>query len=359
MCCIKLRSSFPLCLLSFLLTFNLSAQDAFDPDQQLASLSGKKKNIGIAAAYSINGKIEWNGSEGYSCADSETPFKKGTLSRIASIAKNFTAVAIMQLIEKDQLGLNDPISKYLNDLPDDKKQITIKQLLGHTSGIPQYQNEKEIENTVHFEKLETSMQVFINRPLMFEPGTQYFYTTYGYVILGRVIEAVSGMTYADYMKKHIFDPAGMNNTAVEEIDRHYANKSCLYHHNGRKAKVAKQNDLSNRIPGGGFYSTLEDVMKFGNALLEGKYIKPETLEMMLQTDSLDYNGNKYGLGWFLYGPAPHEGLVIGHSGGQSGCTSQLMIIPKSKTVIVVLSNTSGNYPDIANFAVNLTAYSEQ
>ncbi|MEP0712659.1 MAG: serine hydrolase domain-containing protein, partial [Algoriphagus sp.] len=197
------------------------------------------------------------------------------------------------------------------------------------------------------------------RPLLFEPGTKYFYTTYGYVILGRIIEEVSGKSYQEYMQKNIFDIAGMNNTGIEEINDDYTNKSCLYHNNGRKAKEGKQNDLSNRIPGGGFYSTLEDVMKFGNALLEGKYIKQETLDKMTQTEPVEYDGNKYGLGWFLYGPPPNENLVIGHSGGQTGCTSQLMIIPKSKTVIVVLSNTSGNYPDIATFAVNLIAYSEK
>lgn len=347
-----------LTLFLFISALSLFAQD-FNPDERLTELTGKKENIGITAGYSIDGEIQWTSSKGLTCKDNEIAFSTKTITRIASIAKNFTAVAIMQLVEREQIELDAPIERYLKNLPEDKKQITVKQLLAHTSGIPQYQGEKEIENTIHYNTLQDAMSVFIGRPLLFEPGTKYFYTTYGYVILGRIIEEVSGKSYNEYMQKNIFDIAGMNNTGIEEINEDYTNKSCLYHHNGRKAKEGKQNDLSNRIPGGGFYSTLEDVMKFGNALLEGKYIKQETLDKMTQTEPVEYDGNKYGLGWFLYGPPPNENLVIGHSGGQTGCTSQLMIIPKSKTVIVVLSNTSGNYPDIATFAVNLIAYSEK
>ncbi|MBR9922804.1 MAG: beta-lactamase family protein [Bacteroidetes bacterium] len=337
----------------------LFAQGAFDPDVKLAELSGKKENIGITAGYAVDGEIKWTNSAGYICADTETPFSTKTLTRIASIAKNFTAVAIMQLVEKGQIELNGPIGNYLKHLPEDKKQITVRQLLAHTAGVSQYQGKKEIENTIHYETLQDAMDVFIDRPLLFEPGTKYFYTTYGYVILGRIIEEVSGLSYQAYMRKNIFEVAGMHDTGIEQINEQYSNKSCLYHKGKRKAKEGKQNDLSNRVPGGGFYSTLEDVMKFGNALLDGKFIREQTLDQMIQTESVEYDGNKYGLGWFLYGPPPYENLVIGHSGGQTGCTSQLMIVPKTKTVIVVLSNTSGNYPDIAGFAVDLTAYSEK
>ena len=264
----------------------------------------------------------------------------------------------MQLVEKKQINLDSPIENYLTGLPTDKKQITVLQLLAHTSGIPQYLGENEIENTIRYTSLQDAMDVFIQRPLLFKSGTKYFYTTYGYVVLGRIIEAVTSLTYEDYMKKNIFDVADMNNTIVEDINKEYLNKSCLYHNNGRKAKEGNQNDLSNRIPGGGFLSTLEDVLKFGNALLDEKLIKKESLDKMLKIQPVEYDGNKYGLGWFLYGPPPNENLVIGHSGGQTGCTSQLMIIPKTSTVVVVLSNTSGTYPDIATFASKLIGFSE-
>ncbi len=341
------------------ITFQIFSQTEFNPDQRLKELSGKTENIGIAAGYAIDGKIQWSGANGFICEDRQTPFSTTTLTRIASIAKNFTAVAIMQLVEKNKIKLDSPIEKFLPNLPQDKKHITVKQLLAHTAGISQYQGNKEIENTIHYETLQDAMEVFITRPLLFKPGSKYFYTSYGYVILGRIIEEVSDMSYEDYMKTHIFDVAGMSNTGIENIDEQYDNKSCLYHKKRRKAKEGNQNDLSNRVPGGGFYSTVEDVLKFGMALLDEKFISQETLEIMIEPEPVEYDGNKYSLGWFLYGPEPYENLVIGHSGGQTGCTSQLMIVPKSKTVLVVLSNTSGNYPDVATFAINLTAYSEK
>lgn len=347
-----------LTLLLFLSILNLNAQD-FNPDQKLTELTGNKENMGIVAAFSVDGALKWSKASGSSCSDGEIPFSSNTLTRIASITKNFTAVAIMQLVEKELISLDTPIEAYLKNLPEDKKQITVRHLLAHTSGIPQYKDDKEIENTHHYASLKDAMDVFIQRQLLFEPGTKYFYTTYGYVVLGRIIEETTSMTYEAYMDKNIFEPANMQSTLVEYVGKEYPNKSCLYHNGGRKVKESRQNDLSNRTPGGGYISTLEDLIKFGNALLDGKLISQKSLDKMLEIQPVKYDGNKYGLGWYLYGPPPNENLVIGHGGGQTGCTSQLMIVPRSKTVVVVLSNTSGNYPDIATFASNLIGYSER
>jgi CubicO group peptidase (beta-lactamase class C family) len=345
-------------LLFLFMTVQLFAQETFDPNKKLAELSGDKKNIGITAGYSVGGELKWSNAAGYLCKDDETPFSTTTLTRIASISKNFTAVAVMQLVEQNLIELDTPIEVYLSDLPADKKQLTVRQLMAHTAGISQYQGEDEIENTIHYNSLNEAMNVFIQRPLLFEPGSKYFYTTYGYVILGRIIEAVSSLPYQEYMKKHIFDPVGMKNTVIEEINEKYPNRSCLYHKGRRKAKKGKQNDLSNRIPGGGYLSTLEDLIIFGNAMIDDKLISRESFDLMLEIQPVEYDGNKYGLGWFMYGPHPNENVVIGHSGGQTGCTSQLMIVPRSKTVVVVLSNTSGHYPDIVTFASSLIGLSE-
>jgi len=122
-----------------------------------------------------------------------------------------------------------------------------------------------------------------------------------------------------------------------------------------KIKQAKPNDPSNRVPGGGFQTTLGDMLHFGNAVIENKLIKASTLERMTQIHSLEKEGNPYGFGWFLYGPKPNEKLVIGHSGEQIGAATQLMIIPKNKTVIVVLTNTSGSWREVIGLSVELTS----
>lgn len=339
-------------------SLEIYAQYTFNPDQELSQLTDQSKNTGVIAGYSVNGLTEWSGSSGWACEEAKVPFSDSTLTRIASISKSLTAVAVMQLVEEGQLDLDDAIVNYLEGLPEDKKELTVRQLLTHTAGITQYKNKKEVENSIHYESLQDAMNVFINRPLLFEPGSEYSYTSYGYVVLGRVIETVSGMTYSEYMQRNILEPAEMRFTSIEEYGETYPNKSCLYHNRKGKIKSGNQNDLSNRIPGGGYQSTLGDLLKFGNALVDGKLISEASLNTMIQAEDLEYDGNKYALGWSLYGPPPYENLVIGHSGGQTGCTSQIMIVPKSKTVIVVLSNTSGTYPDIANFASQLLTFSE-
>lgn len=341
-----------------LATKPLNSQE-INPEQSLNALVDSKKNIGVSAAYSIDGETKWSKSSGLLCKEQEEQFSVHTLTRIASITKSITAVAIFQLVEQEKVELDAPIGNYLKSLPEDKKTISTRQLLSHTSGIPQYNGIEEIENTTHYASLEDAMAVFIDRPLLHVPGSQYFYTTYGYVVLGRIIEAVSGTSYESYMKEHIFSPSGMEQTFVEDLNKVNPNQSCLYHNKSKKAKAGKANDLSNRVPGGGFISTVNDLLKFGYALLDGKLISLESFHQMMKYQDVSYDGNKYGLGWFLYGPAPNEHLVIGHSGGQTGCTSQLMMIPKSKTVVVVLSNTSGNYPDIVTLASQLIAHSEK
>jgi CubicO group peptidase (beta-lactamase class C family) len=341
-------------LLFFFLQLSfISAQNDFDPDQLIIDITQNKQNIGLSAGYAVNGNTVWKNSAGFACKKGKTKFTSSTLTRIASIAKPFTAVAVMQLVEQGLLDLDEPIVNYLNDFPEDKKQITLRQLLGHTAAISQYYGKKEFENQKYYANLNDAMKVFINRPTAYQPGTQFRYTSYGYVVVGRIIEVVSNMNYEDYMQNNIFNKAEMKHTGVENSQSSYENKACLYHKKKRRGRKAKAYDLSNRVPGGGFYSTLDDLLKFGNALLEEKLITKESLELMKVYQDVSYSDNKYGLGWYLYGTAPHEDAIIGHGGAHTGCTSQLLIVPETNTVAVVLSNTSNNSDDIFNLTSSL------
>ncbi len=138
---------------------------------------------------------------------------------------------------------------------------------------------------------------------------------------------ISGKTFEEYMQKNIWDKAKMANTGVEKFGIKMNNKSELYsRNNGKgKAKIAKENNLSNRIPAGGFYTTLGDMLKFGNAVLDNIFVRESTLKLMRQHHSLEKENNAYGFGWFLYASKPNEGDIIGHTGGQTGNTSFLII----------------------------------
>ena len=261
---------------------------------------------------------------------------------MASIAKSMTALAVMQLVEQQLINLDAPIQTYIADYPKQPKtQITTRQLLSHTSGIDGYKNGKEAQTVINYPRLSDVLELFKNRALLFEPGTHYSYTTYGYTVLGIIIEKVSGLTYEAYMQQNIWDKADMSQTGVVTFGSTLDNASSLYSRNSKgKIKEGKENNLSNRIPGGGLYTTVGDMLKFGNAVINNTFVKAQTLSLMSQHHSLEKEKNGYGFGWFLYNPKPNEGFIIGHSGGQTGCSSQLLIIPEKGIVSIVLANTS-------------------
>lgn len=310
----------------------------------LEKMISEKTVAGVVAGYSIDGKTIGISSAGYANKKEKKKFELETKVRMGSIAKSMTALAAMQLVEKGLLDIDVPIQTYITDYPEQEKtQITARHLLSHTSGIPGYKDGKESNITTEYSTLYDALDLFKERELLFEPGTQYNYTTYGYTVLGVVIERVSGLTFEDYMQKNIWDKAGMTNTGVEKFNVKLDNESELYtRNNGKgKAKLAEENNLSNRLPGGGFYTTVVDMLKFGNAVLNNTFVKKETLDVMREHHSLEKVENGYGFGWFLYGRGENpEGALIGHPGGQIGNTSLLFILPKRKIVTIILANTS-------------------
>ncbi|MFK7773142.1 MAG: serine hydrolase [Saprospiraceae bacterium] len=311
--------------------------------------------VGVTSGIYKDGKVVWEGGVGYQDMENNIAAKSNTLHRTASIAKPMTAIAILQLYEQNKLKLDVPIQQYLPDFPKKEKAITIRQLLQHTSGIKAYQTNQEADNTKNYPTLTDAMTVFKDRDLNHQPGTNYHYTTYGYVVLGAIVEHVSGMSFRDYMKQKIWEKIGMKNTDVEIFGKEYINKSKLYRKNSSGKFITDiQTDLSVKIPGGGFYSTVNDLLKFGAAILDNKLISAATFEMMIKDSGLKKRGNPYGMGWFIYGKSNDaSGKLIGHSGSQSGTSTQLMIYLDKKIVVATMSNTAGTWPEVISLTSNL------
>jgi len=325
-----------------LLAFNSYCQDK-SPDELFNQITEENLAVGGSAAYSINGETVWQSAIGYADRNTKQPFELDTKVRMASIAKPMTALAVMQLVEQKLIDLDEPIQTYIPEYPKQPKtQITTRHLLSHTSGIGGYKNGKEAETKISYPKLTDALELFKNRALLFEPGTKFSYTSYGYTVLGVIIEKVSGMAYESYMQKNIWDKAAMTNTGVVKFGYKMDKASSLYQRN-RKGKIreGKENNLSNRIPAGGFYTTVGDMLKFGNAVINNTFVMEKSLSLMREHHSLEKENNGYGFGWFLYKKKPDEGVVFGHSGGQTGCSSQLLIYPKKGVVSITLINTSG------------------
>ena len=193
----------------------------------------------------------------------------------------------------------------------------------------------------HYDNLIHALDKFKDRPLSFEPGTNYEYTTYGYTVLGAIIEKVSGTSFQEHMKKNIFLPAGMINTDIEEDNKEYTNKAELYIKIKGKYIRSPKTDLSLKYPGGGFHTTAEDFVRFGKAIIQNKLIDSTTLDMMVNNTSDIKQGTPYGFGWYIY-EHDKKGTILMHGGSQSGTSSELNIMLDHGIVSVALANNFGS-----------------
>ncbi len=343
-------------ILLLVITCSYSQSDPTLGAQLLKEAIDAKEVKGISAGVAVDGEIKWIGRMGIANNDG-APFNENSVNRTASVSKPMTAIAIMQLHEKGTIDIENPIGSYLPEHKNGKyASITVRHLLNHASGIGAYASNKERQNKKEYATLAEAVALFKDRDLQFEPGTDFGYTSYGYSLLGLIIEKVSGITYEDYLQQNIWKVAGMTNTSVERAGKSYAGKSDLYHMSKPgKIKEASPTNLSDRIPGGGIQSTVADLLKFGDALVRGKLVSDTSLKMMMTNSGLKKEGSGYGLGWYLYGNNPKYGEVIGHTGGQTGVSAMFMVMPEVKATVVVLSNTSGALQRVSGVAVKLFA----
>lgn len=309
--------------------------------------------LGVTAGLYIENCGTYLSGAGFTDKGDQKRTNSNMLGRIASITKPMTAIAIMQLYEKGMLDLDKPIQTYIKEFPKKVKgDITIRHLLKHTSGISHYSSKWDALSFTHYTTLVHALDAFKDNELEFEPGTQYMYSSYGYTVLGAIIEKVSQMSYGEYMKKHIWDIAGMTTTSLEEVEQKYNNKSRLYLKVKSTYIKSPNTDLSIIYPAGGVQSTAKDLLKFGEAVLNHKLIDSSSLKMMISaTDELApaIGDDPYGFGWAVYDD-PKYGKIIQHGGAQPGTSSFFSIFLDRKIVSVVLSNSFGTRQNAFNLS---------
>ncbi|MFK8054832.1 MAG: serine hydrolase domain-containing protein [Saprospiraceae bacterium] len=334
-----------LLICSLLLSFTLStfAQQAVDADAAQAFLDEAINNgqcIGIAAGILKGDDILWSGKTGMADLEKSIPYTAQTVGRTASIAKPMTALAILQLVEQGKLNLDDKVAVHLPEFKGGAKEaITVRHVLQHSAGFRGYGNNKERNNVVEYPTFSAAMQIFINDDLLFTPGKGYSYTTFGYTVLGALIEKASGTSYEDYLRTHVWEPAGMVNTSVERFGAPTPGRANIYHQKKPgKIKAVEFANHSDRIPGGGVQSTVEDLLHFGHAVMNNTLLSAESLAVMIADSGLKTEDNGYGMGWYIYAD---NSEVFGHNGEQLGCSAFLLLAPKRNIVIAVMSNTSG------------------
>ncbi len=268
-----------------------------------------------------------------------------TKFNIASITKMITAVAILQLIEKNIVDLNIPIGKYLPNYPNKlvRDSVTIHHLLTHTSGLNNFyvENEYTNSNKMTLKTVSDFIPLFSDKPLLSVPGEKYNYGASGFIVLGQIIEKVTDKNYYDYIKENIFSPSEMNNTVVLEIDAVQKNKASGYTTFLQDDQSPKRNEyyLSKTSPGGFYYSTVEDLFKFSKALRSYKLLKKKTTELMFEPKVKGYNTH---LGYGIDVDLRYNQKIQGHSGGWYGVRGELMDFMQDGYTIVILSNVDDN-----------------
>src|SRR5277367_812042 len=323
-----------------------SAADQPDAvDEFVRSEMAKQHIPGLALLVSRDGQVIR--AQGYGLANVElrVPVTPETIFQSGSVGKQFTATAVMMLVEQGKIGLEDPLTKYFPDAPDAWKQVTIRELLSHTAGFGDYPKSFDMRK----DYTEAEMIKIVEAiPLAYAPGTSWSYSNLGFLTLGIVVHKVTGQFYGDYLQEHIFRPLGMNTTRVISEADIVPNRSAGYRL--VKGELKNQEWVSpvvNTTADGSLYFSILDLAKWDAALYTEKLLKRSSLDLMWTPAKLrngQPNSGHYGFGWFIETAKGHR--VIEHEGAWQGFETQISRYVDDQLTVVVLTNLAEAKPDI-------------
>lgn len=307
----------------------VQAQDLVTRADEIA----KKNDFSGSVLAARGGKILLEKGYGKANIELDVPNAANTKFRLGSITKQFTATSILQLAAQGKLNVDDPVSKYVENSPAAWKEITIHNLLTHTSGIPNFTNFPDYQKTMREPVTpEELVARFKDRPLDFPPGSKFSYSNSGYEVLGLILEKVSGEKYEDYVKKHIFDPLDMQDSGYDHDSTILKHRAAGYERSkDGKLHNAAYIDMSIPYSAGSLYSTVEDLYRWDRALYTDKVLAGAWREKMF-TPFL----NGYAYGWTVKGSGADK--TIAHSGGVNGFSTFIARYPNQDACIIVLTN---------------------
>ena len=292
------------------------------------------------------GRIIFKDGFGEANKEWDIPNKADTKHRLASISKQFTAMAIVQLAAENQLKLDATITNYLPDYPKGNGNIiTIHHLLTHTSGLPNYTSFPNYREMMlkHHNPMDI-VKSFADLPLDFTPGAEYAYSNSGYALLGAIIEKVTGKTYEQVLQEQIFSPLKMNNTGYDNNSTILKNRASGYYKNVNSFVNAGYINMTAAYAAGALYSTVEDLYIWDQALYT-EQLAPKKYMNLLFEKHTPARGGHYGYGWEMgrmrIGNTKEESKTIAHSGGINGFNTKITRFPSDQSVVILLNNTSG------------------
>ncbi len=296
-----------------------------------------KKLPGLSIAVAKGNKIIWSKGFGFATRSPEIKIDTSSIFRIGSISKILTATALLVFNQKTMIDLHAPVKKYLPFLKESIGNVTCYQLAGHTSGVRHY-HYNEFINQVQYENVLHSLEIFIHDSLLSIPGTQYAYSSFGYNVLGAVIQSVSGKEFRSSIRETVLLPLGMNSTIAdsENTDSIFVS---LYSMNQKgEIEPAAKTNLSDRWPSGGYWSTANDLVRLGMSLYNEKTLDNRSSDLVFSGQILKH-GEKTNVGVGWRNSIDDDGIKYLHHGGQSmGGRAFLLVFPDKQLVVALLSN---------------------
>ena len=316
--------------ISFVITIQCLAQATTQRLDSLLSAYAKQKIFNGSVLVAKNGNIILEKGYGVQNIKDNLPNTARTIYQIGSITKQFTSAVILQLVSKNKMGLQDKLSKYFPDYPMGDS-ITIEHLLTHTSGIYNYTNDGEFMKTRSEQPIprDNLLWLFENKPLNFSPGTKYDYSNSGYILLGMIIEKVTGKSYFQVVRQNIFESLGMNHTGFDFTDLKSSDKAIGYSNDCAQAVGIVDSSVS--FAAGAIYTTVGDLYKWDRALYTDRIV-PKSL---LQKAFAPYKSS-YGYGWQIGND--YNKKAVQHGGGITGFVSYILRVPEDQICIIAISN---------------------
>ncbi|HET6979273.1 MAG TPA: serine hydrolase domain-containing protein [Pyrinomonadaceae bacterium] len=313
------------------------AQESFEPkiDAYLRNQMQIQQIPGVALAIVKDGKVVLARGYGLANVEHQVPVKPETIFQSGSTGKQFTATAVMMLMEEGKLSLEDKLTKYFPDAPETWRNITIRHLLTHTSGMGDYPSDFDMRRDYTEDDL---FKMVKGVPLAFQPGEKWSYSNLGYVTLGILIHKVSGKFYGDFLQERIFKPLDMSTARIISEADIVPNRAAGYRSvNGQLKNQDWVSPALNTTADGALYFTVYDMAKWDAALYTEKLLKRSSLEQMWTKAKLnDGKTVGYGFGWSLAEVRGHH--VIEHAGSWQGFKAQISRYVDDKLTIIVFAN---------------------
>lgn len=329
---------------------------AIRAQQEMRDLAEQLQSVSMSGAMTIDGKLAWAGTVGLADVPKEEAATIETQYRIGSVSKSVTAIALMRMVEEGMIELDAPIHKYLPDYPRYSTQMTARQLVSHMAGvrhygidITQFPPTDAFSNVLYNDAIHALTQ-FKDDDLLFEPGQGFSYSTHGYTLLSAVMQTAGGKPFETLVKELVTQPLNLIQTEAEHLLKNKAQLANFYTSDDGLYGITVEQNLSNKVAGGGFVSTPSDLVTIGAALLDGSMLSKDSFDEMVKVQPMfdgSENPQYYALGWRHYETSRivdenNKVDIIHHGGVAQGADSYFMLVPDHNIAVAITTNGQGD-----------------